>query len=224
LLDEMAAHMNAPVLIENDVNAAVYGELSRQSAEDLVFLSVGSGVGMGLVLDGKLRRGPQFTAGEIGMVPYGEPTAMGLPRSVEGYIGLDALKRRFGFDRQFGAQAMDPDARAQMVGSLADVLGHIIAVTSALLNVSDFVLGGLTPDALGEELFEAVRRRAGALSPFPVALRGQSLNSPTLVGAARRVLDAQIGALLALDGEKNGKREERALSSGNRENIDEKEF
>ncbi|MDR1735758.1 MAG: ROK family protein [Oscillospiraceae bacterium] len=198
-LDEIAQRTGAPVLIENDVNAAVYGEFSCHGIPDLAYINIGSGVGMGLVLGGELRRGPTFTAGEIGIMPYTDPGAPQETRSTEDLIGLDALKKRFGFDRRFGAQAMEARARARMVDAISDTVGYIIAACAAMVNISDFVLGGLTIDLLGDELFGALRLKAERLSPVPVRLHAQSLAFPALVGAAQRVVDVNIGALLTMD-------------------------
>ncbi|MDR1693203.1 MAG: ROK family protein [Oscillospiraceae bacterium] len=195
-LDEIAARMGAPVSIENDVNAAVYGEFSVRGARDLAYINIGSGVGMGLVLDGKLRHGPGRTAGEIGMMPHRLPSRE--IKSTEDLISLDALKKRFGFDRQFGADAMDPGARSVMIDSLSDTVGEIIAATATVCNVEDFLVGGLTIDLL-EELFDAIRAKAGVISPVPVRLHAQSLTFPALVGAAQQVIDANIDTLLTLD-------------------------
>ncbi|MDR1669805.1 MAG: ROK family protein [Oscillospiraceae bacterium] len=208
LLDEIAERTGASVLIENDVNAAVYGECSCRDCADLAYINIGSGIGMGLVLDGKLRHGPAFTAGEIGIMPYNGPGAPQETRSTEDLIGLDALKKRFGFDRQFGTQAMDAQARILMINAVADTVGYIIAVCAAMVNISDFIVGGLTMDLLGEELFEALCRKAGKLSPVPVTLHTQSLACPSLAGAAQKVIDANIGALLTMDDETQTPKEE----------------
>ena len=58
-----------PVLLENDVNASAYGEYRREyaaSVRDMVYLSLGTGLGSGLILNGALRRGRHNSAGEIG--------------------------------------------------------------------------------------------------------------------------------------------------------------
>ena len=58
-----------PVVVENDVNAATLGAVALSGADDLVYLSIGTGLAAGLVLDGRLRRGEHGAAGEIGHVP-----------------------------------------------------------------------------------------------------------------------------------------------------------
>lgn len=71
--DLLAARLGAPVAIENDVNAAALGAVALTGVDDLVYLSIGTGLAAGLVLDGRLRRGLSGAAGEIGHVPV-DPT------------------------------------------------------------------------------------------------------------------------------------------------------
>lgn len=62
------------VFVENDVNLAALGEHwlgSRGEQEDLVFISVGTGIGSGIVMGGQLLRGASGAAGEIGFLPFG---------------------------------------------------------------------------------------------------------------------------------------------------------
>lgn len=223
LLAETADRMKVPVCIENDVNAAVYGEFTHIGIADMVFITIGTGVGMGLVLDGKLRRGPSFTAGEIGLMPYPKANMPPQLKSVEELIGLDALKKRFGFDWRFGTAEMAPEGRKKMVEAVSDVIAYIIATCAAILNVSDFILGGLTAQLLGKELFDEISRKAGRLSPFTVTLRKQKSTYPELIGGARKVLDRQLENLLTLDSIEAGRSEEVPASSTEEEVDGEKD-
>ncbi|MFH1745768.1 MAG: ROK family protein [Planctomycetota bacterium] len=71
-----------PVILENDANAAAYGEFvagAARSARTMVMLTLGTGVGGGVVLDGHLWRGSHDSAGEIGhmiLVPDGRPLSL----------------------------------------------------------------------------------------------------------------------------------------------------
>ena len=66
--DELRERLDLPVVLENDINLAAVGERWRGAArgvDDFVFLSVGTGMGAGLVLGGELHRGRHGAAGEI---------------------------------------------------------------------------------------------------------------------------------------------------------------
>jgi predicted NBD/HSP70 family sugar kinase len=74
LLGALRDELGSRIWLENDVNLAAEGERWRGLARDVHnfgFLSVGTGVGMGLVLDGKLYRGARGAAGEVGYLPIG---------------------------------------------------------------------------------------------------------------------------------------------------------
>ncbi|WP_322919836.1 ROK family protein [Nocardioides renjunii] len=69
LRDLLAARLGVPVVVENDVNAAALAARALVAADDVVYLSVGTGLAAGLVIDGRLRRGEHGAAGEIGHLP-----------------------------------------------------------------------------------------------------------------------------------------------------------
>ena len=99
LRDELGG---APLRLENDVNLAALAELANGHGtehDDFVFVSVGTGVGMALVLGGELRRGASGTAGEIGFLPLptGAPARRGLgmfESGVDAYAFVRAAKER----------------------------------------------------------------------------------------------------------------------------------
>src|SRR5688572_22578983 len=69
LAEALETKLQRPVLIENDANAAAVGEMWRGAARDsrtIVCLTLGTGVGSGIILNGELWRGADGTAGEIG--------------------------------------------------------------------------------------------------------------------------------------------------------------
>lgn len=67
--DLLSEKLGVPVVVENDVNAATLGAVAMSGEDDLVYLSIGTGLAAGLVLEGRLRRGEHGAAGEIGHVP-----------------------------------------------------------------------------------------------------------------------------------------------------------
>jgi glucokinase len=63
-----------PVVVENDANVAALAELNHGwggQHRSFVFIAVGTGIGMGIVIDGRLIRGSRGAAGEIGFLPFG---------------------------------------------------------------------------------------------------------------------------------------------------------
>ncbi len=67
--EKVQSHFRVPVILDNDANAQAYGEFTfgaGRGRKDVVFMTVSSGIGAGIIIDGKLLRGVTGTAGEIG--------------------------------------------------------------------------------------------------------------------------------------------------------------
>ena len=97
---QLEALTGVPVALENDVRAAAAGLISRRvlgDVEDLAYLSVGTGISAGVVLDGRLHRGPRGLAGEIGHVvvdPSGPRCPCGLRGCLETIAAGPAVARQ----------------------------------------------------------------------------------------------------------------------------------
>jgi glucokinase len=96
-LHALGLSVPGPVLLENDANAAALAEWrfgAGQGTHTMLYLTMSTGVGGGLILDGRLYRGASFQAGEVGhipIVPSGRPCACGLRGCLEAYVGGAAL-------------------------------------------------------------------------------------------------------------------------------------
>jgi glucokinase len=95
--DELSARLNAPVILENDANAAALGEKwigAGKGFEDLIMLTLGTGVGGGIITRGKVLRGYLGMAGELGhitVVPNGNPCGCGNRGCVEKHASATAV-------------------------------------------------------------------------------------------------------------------------------------
>ena len=113
LLEE---ELGLPVVVENDANAAAWGEFTfgaGEDVEDLLMLTVGTGVGGGVVIDGELVRGASASAAEVGhitMVPGGVLCGCGNHGCLESYGSGTALVR---VSRELAGTV--PDARQGLV-------------------------------------------------------------------------------------------------------------
>jgi predicted NBD/HSP70 family sugar kinase len=172
---ELGAHLaeatGAPVTVDNDVNAAALGTaVSLDGVHDLAYLSVGTGIAAGFVLDGRLRRGRRGLTGEIGHVPVdrsGPPCHCGQRGCLEAVASGPAIARRWPASNGeapavalvTAAGAGDPAAMAL----LDEVAGHLaLAVTLVALTVDPdvVILGGGVAEA-GPSLLAAVRAALG---------------------------------------------------------------
>ncbi len=170
---DLEARLGLPVVVENDANAAAWGEFTfgaGADVDDFVLVTVGTGVGGGIVLNGELHRGAFGVAAEIGhlrVVPGGlicgcgnrgcwEQYASGtaLVREVRELVGQGSLIARSLLDRAGGdvmaidgplitEAARDGDAFAiEQLESLGGWLGEGIASLVAVLDPAVVVIGG----------------------------------------------------------------------------------
>ena len=169
------------VSIENDVNAATVGEQLHglgKGVANFVFLHVGTGVGLGLVLNGELFRGSTGAAGEVGHLPFGSNSATpgggrrgGALEATVGGVGVVAEAKRLGMRgslnarRVFGA-ARRGDPLAQRVVALeAKRIAFTIAAIVPVVDPELVVLGGGI-GRNGDLLLDPVERELHALSPL----------------------------------------------------------
>jgi len=111
----LRAALAVPVLVENDVNTLAVAERFYGTAREYpsaLVITIGRGIGAGILVDGALYRGPAGGAGEIGHVPVsddGPLCACGSVGCLEAYAGDDALVREA---REHGIVPPDGDGRA----------------------------------------------------------------------------------------------------------------
>lgn len=120
LKDLVAERFKKPTILQNDANAAAYGEYwqgAAKSANSLMFWTLGTGIGGGIVIDGKIITGAHSHAGECGHLiiqaeggPYSEH---GIHGSLELYAGAKALVRRCQSALAAGARSVIPVQVAQ---------------------------------------------------------------------------------------------------------------
>lgn len=207
VLDALRRGFRRPVLIENDVNLAAIAERSSGAAkgvDDLVLAWVGRGIGLGVLLNGRLHRGVGGGAGEIGYLPVpGGPLPKGVtnPRnaafqSLVGAEGVRRLARAHGIrardavtcveralaDRERGEAFLD-----ELAGRLATGLAGVCVV----LDPGLCVLSGEIARAGGADLAGRVEAGIAAMSPNqPRVVVGGVADDPVLRGALLIGLDA----------------------------------
>jgi predicted NBD/HSP70 family sugar kinase len=158
-----------PVFVERDANCAALGEKwcgAATEMNDFVFLALGTGVGAGLFLDGRIYRGAHFAAGEAGDMtfPSDEPRKSDAP-TVSDVVGKRAIKkkaRRVTGRRMSAAQAL-VEAKKQprlerVTREVVEYLGTSVIAISSLIDPEAIFFGGGTSNA-GEALLKRVRER-----------------------------------------------------------------
>jgi predicted NBD/HSP70 family sugar kinase len=187
-LSAIRARFDVPVLIENDVNLAALGESwhgHARGVSSFAFIWIGTGVGMGLVIDGELVRGAHGAAGEIGYLPSShDPFAARhrLHGGLEDDIGAAGLLATFEArapGRARGVQdvlalAASGDALArEVVDTLAREVGTAIASVVAVVDPELVVMGGEIGASRG--LLGPVRDTVASLVPVSPAIESSAL-------------------------------------------------
>ena len=186
------------VAIENDVNLARLGEHARGCASrcrNAAFLALGTGAGLGLLIEDKLFRGSRGSAGEIADLPIGRDPASNNPSANNAFeleVGSHAIVNRY---RQQGGTAAttvrdifrllgEGDAlAASVLDTTARWVAFAVVTLQSLLDLELIVFGGSI--GVRPELYERVRRTLPDLFSRPISIAPSGLGDRAgLVGAA----------------------------------------
>jgi predicted NBD/HSP70 family sugar kinase len=213
LLPLITDHFPVPTELDNNVNCAARGEQRHGHARGVptfAFISVGAGLGMGLVYEGKVLRGRRGAAGEIGYFPLAlDPFAPehrrrgALEDEAAGPGLLDAAARRTGWPDAPPASVQELFALADSgvpaalaaIDREAQLLGMAVATVCAVIDPHLVVLGG----GIGsnQRLLTAVREVVNLLLPTPPLLESSKLGpEASLYGAADAAMDLAHRELL----------------------------
>lgn len=185
----LQAEFGVPVLVDNDVNLGTLGEW-RQGAgvgcQHMVGIFVGTGVGGGIVIDGKLYRGNRYAAGEVGhmiMQPNGPLCSCGRLGCLEAFASRTAIERAVRAGLAEGRPSLVPDLLAaekdrltsgvikqallaadplmsEAVGQAQFYLGLLVANLVNALDPQMVVFGGGVVEALGDTFLQPIRETA----------------------------------------------------------------
>jgi len=202
--DEIERRLGTKVILENDANAAALGEKwmgAGRDVDDLVLLTLGTGIGGGIISAGKILRGSLGMAGELGhitAVPNGNPCGCGNTGCVEKYASataVSAMAKMLNLGHDLSAAevyelAKGGNERAQSI--FTTVGGALGIVLAGLINTFNFPLyllgGGMTGawDMFEPSLISEIRKRSFSFRTHPVRIERAVLGGDAgLFGAAR---------------------------------------
>jgi predicted NBD/HSP70 family sugar kinase/DNA-binding CsgD family transcriptional regulator len=195
--DELRRALGLQVTLENDINLAALGEQWQgvaRGVDDFVFLSVGTGMGAGLVLGGELHRGRHGAAGELdfALAETGEavePCADGLSSfaaRVAGEATVTALAPPYDARAVFTAARAGDAAAKAVVEEVARRIALHLAPVAAVADVALVVLGGGI-GANGDLLLAPVRRHLAEWLPFPPRVEVSTLGEAAILTGALAV-------------------------------------
>src|SRR5579884_2770397 len=177
LRDDLEGRLKARVILENDANAAALGEKwcgAGRDVQDLVLLTLGTGIGGGIVADGRILHGCAGMAGEVGhttVLPNGNPCGCGNQGCLEKHASATAIasmaRVMLGSDltsEEVYKLAVGGDDRARRIFEL---MGSYLGIALAnLVNIFNFPLyllsGGPLPawDLFAPTMMDEVKRRS----------------------------------------------------------------
>jgi len=201
--DEIEKRLGAKVILENDANAAALGEKwmgAGREVDDLVLLTLGTGIGGGIIVGGRVLHGQLGMAAELGhltVVPNGNPCGCGNRGCVEKHASataIAAMARLIGLGHDLTSEdvyklAVEKNERAIMIfKSMGEALGVAVA---NLINIFNFPLyllsGGPLPawEFFAPAMLEEVSRRSFTYRHSPTRIEKATLGSEAgLFGAA----------------------------------------
>lgn len=212
----LGERFSCPILIENDTNLAAQGERYRGAArgeDNFVYITIGTGVGAGIFLGGKIHHGSQWSAGEIGYLRV--PNVSIGPAAIHEFGELEKVLSRSGFERAWQLRsakgglttkrlnagsildlaAKKESAATRIVAERAELLADAILNVSLILNPALVVLGGEIGSHL--VLLEPVQTKL-ADSEFAVPrIEASALGRDAVLwGAIELVLEMSLPTLL----------------------------
>jgi len=206
----IADQLGVPARADNDVNLMALAE-HRQcwaQVDHFLFIKAGTGIGSGIITNGRLYRGARGASGDIGHIQF---NGAGAPLCRCGKVGcVEARAAGWAIARDLSARGyVVTNARdaisllergeaacIQRIREAGRVLGEVVADVVSVLNPTTIVIGG-TLSRAGEHLLSGVREMIYARC-LPLALEGLSVHPAQLddragiMGAAQLIIDAQL--------------------------------
>jgi len=220
--ERFATRFHAPVWVDNDVNVLALGEWRAgiaQGHDNVVVVKIGTGIGAGIISDGRLHRGAQGSAGDVGHIQISDDPSVvcrcGNLGCLEALAGGAAIGRhgasaalegrsprlRAALD-EFGQVTAEDVARAaafgdpvavELLGAAGRRVGHMLASVVNFFNPSLIVVGGGVAQS-GDQLLAAIRetiyRRSLPLATRELLIQRSSLGGlGGVIGTSALVVD-----------------------------------
>ncbi|MBZ5583635.1 MAG: ROK family protein [Acidobacteriia bacterium] len=179
--DEISRRLNTPVILENDANAAALGEKwmgAGRDVNDLVLLTLGTGIGGGIIYGGRVIRGFVGMAGELGHItvnPTGNPCGCGNQGCLEKHASATAVTAMANLlhlgenlsSKDVYNLALQPGEAGEKARTVWRIMGESLGTALAVLvNAFNFPLyllsGGMLPawDLFAPHMFRVVEQRS----------------------------------------------------------------
>ena len=201
IVSELSSRYGVPVFVENDVNAAAYGEYRSVyggSGGSLVYLSLGSGLGGGIILNGKIWKGQNASAGELGFLIL-DSVGNWMNDTEKLPVNTGWLENKTGFaalEKKFGFSIKTTHNEERIIRYLSEYLALAVFNINTVLDISTVVLGGVLSDRFEDSLVRGIRKELERKSPYaPLVVPGKVKN-PSFAGLGYIIMDELLDEIL----------------------------
>ncbi|KAA6476760.1 ROK family transcriptional regulator [Agrobacterium rhizogenes] len=212
LEDSLRNRLGHDILIDNDVNLAALGEQWRgdgRSIDNFVFVALGTGIGMGIINEGRLIRGARGAAGEISTLPIGaDPfdSRSFAAGALESSIGSVAIRGRYealggtpGLSVRDMFEREDDPVAAIVIDEVARLVATSLVAIAAVVDPERVIFGGSV--GARPELVERIIFYLSRCVPVPLSCTISPLGSKAgLIGAIAAALDRFRATLFEIPG------------------------
>ena len=221
LKDQLEKALGTPVFLENDANAAALGEQWRgagRGIRSMILLTLGTGVGGGIILDNKIWHGADGMAGEIGhmtLIPDGRPCTCGNTGCLEMYSSARGIVQSFrealgksggvpdqlkqiSSEQVYEAAGAGNETAVRVMKDMGRMLGIGIASLINIFNPERIVVGGGVKDAwplfIGATREEIIKRAFAVPAKRTEIVPSELGDDAGMVGAAAVAFELQKSA------------------------------
>ncbi|MPM87028.1 N-acetylmannosamine kinase [bioreactor metagenome] len=191
ILENLSGRLGLPILVENDANLSALGEFSvsgYSDGEDLLFIRPGKGLGAGIILNGHLRHGKDFFAGELGYMVFDADYHIGKSQGgcLETELCLDEIRS-------------SDTAPRDLTDRLAQKLAMAIVNICMPLDIQNAVLARFPNEEFYDFLLKAINLRLQQYVGQDIRCRAPSCPEPGILGAAGQVIYRAVDEMLKAD-------------------------
>ena len=185
--ESLSERYHMPIIFENDANAAALGEFSYRKLspeDDLLYIAFGKGIGAGIIINGKLRRGDNFLAGEIGYMVFDKGYVAS--RQCAGWLEQALMPEQL-------AETVSPEYLERFSAGLAMAVVNLCVP----LEIHYISLGRVGDVQFSDRLIQEVRRYLEKLSVLELDCRLSVCREPVIEGCAHLALTPVLNKILA---------------------------
>lgn len=192
----MQDNIDLPIFFDNDANCATMAEYSSGSLkliDNCMLVTVGTGIGAGIIIGGKIYHGTNYTAGEIGHIVFeknGRICSCGNKGCFEQYGSMKALKKEFSDnginDFEEGFNSNDAVIKG-IIDNWLDVLSDVFSNVANILDVDTIAIGGGAAeyyDKFGDKLQMLVNQKIFNKERYIYIKKARYSNDAGIIGAS----------------------------------------